>query len=348
MLVYWAIFAFFAIGSFFELNKEPDFHKSRPGWILGGVLIVLMVGFRYKVGGDWKAYEFIFSYAGYATLEQVLSAGDPSYQILNWLVRRLGGEIVWVNFICAVIFTWGLFRLARTQPDPWIAVLIAVPYMVIVVSNYTRQAAALGVIMAGLASLTKGRSLLRFVAYAAVAATLHRTAVAVLPLVVFSRPHHRFLNIVGGLAAVYALYDFFLADSLSQLVKNYVQREYSSQGAAIRVAMVVLAATVFLLRRKEFAFPANVDGLWFYFSLASFGALLALIASPSSTVVDRLSIYLMPLQIVVLSRIPFIYLTRLFGTVFIGAYCFAIQYVWLNYATHARYWVPYQFFPLFS
>ncbi len=348
MLIYWAIFAFFVGGSLSEMMKKPDFHKSRPGWIVGGVLIVLMVGLRYEVGADWETYKLMFSYAGRATFEQVLRSGDPSFQVLNWLIQKLDAEIVWVNLVCAVIFTWGLFRLARTQPDPWLAVLIAIPYMVIVASNYTRQAAALGLIMAGLASLSKGRSLGQFVAYVALAATFHRTAIAIMPLVVFSRPRNRFLNVVGGVATLYAFYDFFLADAVGQLVKNYITTEQSSQGAVIRVAMSVLAASVFLFFRKELAFPPHVDRLWFYFSMACFAALLALVVTPSSTVVDRLSLYLMPLQIVILSRVPFIYLSRVFATLLIITYCFAIQFVWLNFATHAKYWLPFQFYPLFS
>ena len=348
MLVYWALFLFFAVGTFAETGRKPDFAAQRPLWIVGGLLIFLMIGFRYEVGADWQTYEFIFSYAGYADFDRVIEIGDPGFQALNWLVQQLGGEIVWVNAVCALLFTWGLFRLARLQPDPWLAILVAVPYMVIVASNYTRQAAALGIVMAGLSALGRGGSLMRFVGYVTVAALFHRTAIAVLPLVIFSRPRNRFLSSLGGIAAFIALFDMFLASSMETFVENYIEVEYSSQGAAIRVAMVVLAATLFLLRRRQFAFPPSDDRVWFYFSLASFGALAALAVTPSSTAIDRLSLYLMPLQVVVLSRLPFVYASRQLGTALVVAYCFAVQFVWLNFAVHAKYWIPYQFYPLFG
>ncbi len=347
MLIYWAIFAFFLAGAAFEVMRRPDFGRRRPIWILGGILVFIMIGFRYEVGADWQTYQFIFAYAGRASLERAVSIGDPGYQLLNWSVQELGGEIVWVNVVCAFLLVWGLFRLARTQPDPWLAVLVAIPYMLIVASGYTRQAAALGIVMAGLSSLGRGGSLLRFVFYVAVAATFHRTAIAVLPLIIFSRPRNRFLNVIGGLAAFYALFDIFLADSMEQFVSGYIEREYSSQGAAIRIAMEVLAGGIFLLRRREFGFPPHEDRIWYYFSLASFVALVALILTPSSTAIDRLSLYLMPLQVVVLSRVPFVYASRRLGMALVAAYCFAVQFVWLNYAAHAKYWVPYQFYPLF-
>ena len=348
MLIYWAVFAYFTIGALVDVARPPDFRRFRAGWVLGGVLIAAMIGLRYEVGADWSTYEFIFSYAGYVGFWRAVAFGDPAYQGLNWLVQTLGGEVVWVNLVCAILFTWGLFRLARVQPYPWLAVLVAVPYMVLVVSMYTRQAAALGIIMAGLSSLIRGGSLPRFVIYVALAATFHRTAIIVLPLIVLSRPTNRFFNILGGIAAFYGLFDVFLADSMEAFAENYIERQYSSQGAAIRIAMEVFAALIFLVRRKDFGFPTAEDRMWYYFAIASFLALLFLAISPSSTAVDRVSLYLMPLQVVVLSRVPFIFTTRYLGVLLIAVYCFAIQFVWLNLATHAQYWLPYQFYPLFS
>ena len=348
MLTYWSIFAYFAIGALGDVSRKPDFYRFRPGWIIGAVLIVLMIGLRYEVGGDWESYEFIFSYAGYVPFQRAVSLGDPAYQTLNWIVSRLGGEIVWVNLVCAIIFGWGLFRLARVQPYPWLAVLVAVPYMVIVASMYTRQAAALGILMAGLSAIVRGGSLGRFVIYVVLAATFHRTAIAILPLVVLSRPTNRFINILGGVAALYALFDVFLADSMEEFVSGYIEREYSSQGAAIRVAMDVLAASVFLLKRKAYGFPQAEDRMWFYFAMASFAAVIFLLVSPSSTAVDRLSLYLMPLQVVVLSRVPFVFTRGYLGVTLVALYCLAVQFTWLNFASHAEYWLPYQIYPLFS
>lgn len=349
MLVYWSIFILFAGGTFREVGETPDFHKPRLLWLFGGLLIFLMVGLRYEVGGDWNAYEFIFERVRPLDLMRAISIGDPGYQALNWVVGQLHGEIVIVNLFCAAVFTLGLFRLARLQPDPWLAVLIAIPYLVIVLAQgYTRQAAALGFIMIGLSSLIRGGSLARFTIYVVLAATFHRTAIMVLPLAIFARPTNRLFNVIGGAAALYGLFDVFLADSMESFVENYIHREYSSQGAAIRIAMEVLAAGLFLLRRREFGFPEAEDRMWFYFSMASFAALAFLFLSPSSTAVDRLSLYLMPLQLVVLSRLPFVYTTRTFGTLLVGAYCFAVQFVWLNFAAHAQHWLPYRLYPIFD
>ena len=50
----------------------------------------------------------------------------------------------------AVPFTYGLFRICRQQPNPWLALVVATPFLIIVVGmGYTRQAAAMGFLMIG-------------------------------------------------------------------------------------------------------------------------------------------------------------------------------------------------------
>ena len=65
---------------------------------------------------------------------------------------------------------------------------VAVPYIVIVVAmGYTRQGAALGIIMAGLADYLRRESIMRLAAYIAFAATFHATAVLAFILVAADR-----------------------------------------------------------------------------------------------------------------------------------------------------------------
>lgn len=67
--------------------------------------------------------------------------------------------------------------------------------------------------------------------------------------------------------------------------------------------------------------------------------------SSASSGVDRLSLYLIPLQAVVYSRLPYILSRdgRALPSVLIAVvgYSFLVQFVWLNYADNANYWLPY-------
>ncbi len=347
MFVYWSLFAYFALGAVLSTGKAVQRDRTSIMWLFGMGLITLAVGLRYQVGADWVPYRLMYSFARYADLGKMMQFGDPGYQLLNWTVQRAGLGLWMVNLVSAIIFSWGLSRFARLQSDPWLAVLVAVPYLIVVVAmGYTRQAVAIGVLMAGLAALLSGASIVRFLAYAAVATLFHKTAVVAVPLVLFSDERNRFLNVVGGLAGAYVLYDVFLAGSVDIFVRNYVQAEYSAQGAVVRVAMDVVPAILFFLFRKRLGFRPSEDRLWRNFSIAAFGALLLLQFLPSSTAVDRLALYIIPLQLAVLPRLGQILRAREIGIFIVLAYSFSVMFVWLNYAQHAEDWLPYQFYPL--
>jgi hypothetical protein len=72
--------------------------------------------------------------------------------------------------------------------------------------------------------------------------------------------------------------------------------------------------------------------------------------SPSSTAVDRIALYWIPLQLFVLSRLPYA-LGKLNENIIIWIlivilYSASVHFVWLFYADTAYAWLPYKFFPL--
>ena len=76
-------------------------------------------------------------------------------------------------------------------------------------------------------------------------------------------------------------------------------------------------------------------------ALASVGWLLV---SSSSTAVDRMALYLIPIQLFVFARLPDVLgrgrSVRMW-VIAVVVYYAAVLLVWLNFATHAFAWVPY-------
>ena len=347
MFPFWLLFGVFATGALLNPGHRTGQQLvSAPLLGLAMIFMALMIGLRFEVGADWDTYQWLFSYAGYSDLTRVLRFGDPGFQLLNWTVRQLDGEIWQVNIICGLIFCWGLLRLSVSQPLPWLAVVVAIPYLVVVVAmGYTRQAVAIGVLMAGLASLHRSGSTLRFAAYVAVAALFHKTAVVALPLVIFSSQRNFLLNAIAGVALCILFYNLFLEEAVGGYVRNYIDERYSSQGAAVRVGLNFLAGALFLMWRKRFGFEGQMKRCWTAFALVAVLFPIALILSASSTAVDRLALYILPLQIVVWSRVPIAFGSIGVGSLAVTIYSATVLYVWLNYAVHAQYWLPYQVYP---
>ncbi len=345
MLIYWALFAFFAVGTLLAPSAVAQ-PRSRPVLAFGAIVTTLVIGLRYKVGGDWETYGYWFSYAGRANLDQLLKYGDVGFQLLNWGAAQLDFEIWAVNLTCGAIFSWGLWRFCRTQPEPWLAFTVAIPYMVIVIAmGYTRQAVALGVLMAGLASFQHNCSTLRFATYVAIAALFHKTAVVAFPLVALANPRNRLLNLLIVIAMSYLLYGLFLGEAMEEFVQHYIRAHYSSQGAGIRVAMTLIAAVILWITKARLDLNETERRVWRNFSLAAVAALVLLFLLPSSTAVDRMSLYIMPLQLAVLSRVPLAIGSAQMGRVAVIGYSALVEFVWLNYAQFASFWVPYQFYP---
>jgi hypothetical protein len=55
-----------------------------------------------------------------------------------------------------------------------------------------------------------------------------------------------------------------------------------------------------------------------------------------------MALYLMPLQIVIVSRAYLLFRSRKAGVMAVIAFSFLVQLTWLNFAQHAKLWVPYR------
>ena len=316
-------------------------------WVFVGVLFAVMMGLRHEVGGDWGNYLPYLDRASRMDFRAALQQQEVGYFLLNWLASKVGGGIYTVNLVCASVLMAGTLRFSRDQPWPWLALLVAVPYMLIVVGmGYTRQAVALGFALLALTDLGKGR-VIRFIFFVAFGAIFHKSAVLLLPIAALAASRNRLLNLLIVGVTTGLLYYLLLADKSEVMWENYVVAKYQSQGGLVRVLMNVVPAVLMILLSKRIAPDAKERKLWLWMSVFAIVCLpLVLLAS---TAVDRVALYLIPLQLFVFSRLPRLAAdvplrtTVVLGTIF---YYTAVQFVWLNFAVHATGWLPYQFMPL--
>lgn len=353
MLPYWIMFIFPAMvamgaGTVRVLNADGTRRvRFSVVWLGVAALLTFAIGFRFQVGGDW------FNYFRYLIRGQMLSMGDlvgeedPGYMAFNILSSELGLGMTGVNLMAGAIFSAGLVVFLRSLPRPWLGLASAMPYLVIVVAmGYTRQSIALGLVMVGLVALRRGR-FARFAIWVVLGALFHKSAVLVIPIAVLtsSRVRLQSIGLIGLLGFIG--YDSFVADYADNLVDVYVtQQKTESQGALIRLGMNMIAAVTFFVFRRRFIMAPSEYRLWRIMSLIALAMFVALLFTGFSTALDRMALYVIPLQLVVFSHLPDA-LGRpngrntaiVFG---ILIYFAAIQFVWLNYANNARLWLPYQ------
>ncbi len=357
MFLYWLLFLVPVYWSITRLRPIPQTalrvpHDRWPdAWRGFYVLLVIVIGLRHEVGVDW--FNLIDGVEGWARrpFYDVFSP-NISYNMLEWIGSNIGGGIYFVNTICAIIFTWGMYAFCRTQPRPGLALVVAVPFLVIVVAmGSTRQAVAIGLVMYGLATVRQGASL-RFPFYILLAATFHPSALILMPIGVQVAFQKYFLTLLwcGPVFLIMALW--LMGDLYEVWTGYYIGVRMDSSGAFVRVLMNVVPAVLFLVFRKRFQLSSEQYICWTWMAWAALLLLVALFFMLSSTLVDRVGWYLIPLQIFVLSRLPNVLGGRygknalwVYGVV---VYSTVIIFIWLFFASHSFAWIPYQFYPWVS
>lgn len=356
MTAYLLLFVVPALVAFTRSTKPATGAVARSIWNVSAtwwavtLALTMIIGWRHEVGGDWENYLAHWYDAANAPLSEMLLRADPGYWLVTWLAADAGLGVHSTNLLFALPFSLGLGVFCSAQPRPWLALAAAVPYMVIVLAmGYTRQGAALGLGMIGLVALGRGR-LMTFVVFVGLGALFHRSAVLLVPLGMLAAAKGRAWITLWTAALGIAMYDSLLRPAFEAMEIGYLQAEYNSEGALVRVAMNVLPAVLLLLLRRRFKWNPGERNLWTFMALLALASMVWLALSPSSTAVDRMALYLIPLQLYVFSRLPDLLRPEFSsGRAVVAAvllyYATALM-VWLLYAVHARYWIPYRFYPL--
>ncbi len=344
MIYYYIIYLIPVVLSWSYVNKGNNIpNRASLPWLVIGFLFALVIGFRHEVGGDWSTYIQHFNSMVYYQFQEILQHSDPGYYIINWYFSNWGLDIYYVNFICGVIFMVGLIIFARRQPNPWLAISVAVPYLIVVIAmGYTRQAVSIGFVFWGLAALEKNK-FKQFLVLLALAATFHKSAVIMIGLGVFLQGKGKLTRLFAVGIVGFGLWSSFLAQYQDQLWKNYVEVQMQSQGAMIRVAMNLVPSIIFILYHKAWKLKYNDYTFWYMIAIGSIASVF--FVTFASTATDRVALYFTPIQVVVYSRLPYLLQNKISiktTTALILLYYLLVMYVWLNYASHAHNWLPYQ------
>ena len=344
MIIYWLALSI-AVARYLVSPMRP--WSRIESWLIG-IIMCVTIGLRDKVGSDWGTYIFFLNRAKGQTLQQAILTGDSGYNVLNWYFASHQWGIYGVNFIVAIIFSYGVVLFCKAQPRPYLALCIAIPYLITVVGmGYTRQAGAIGLIMAGLLDLEKGR-LRRFLSYIAIATLFHSTSLVfliyMLPVIEGKRSA-RWLTVVMVVASSIGLALTVLSEKIEGLIGLYDAMNLRSEGAAIRVAMSLLPATIITSYPNRLGLEPKALKLWRWMGFTAIACAIGLIALPQmNTAIDRIALYVIPLQIVVGCRLPE---SRIFGlntkeiSALILVYVVLIQFTWLFFASNSRLWIPY-------
>lgn len=351
MFPYWLLFTAFAVGSV-QYRPQPGRRVSgSPLLWLAGVGMMIMIGFRYEVGADWYPYLYIYQRIGWVDWESAISRGDPGFYTLLWLAQQWGLEIWVVNLVCAAIFVAGLIKFSKRQANPWLAVAVTIPYLVLVVAmSGVRQATAIGFLFFALVAFSE-KKFGRFLLFVVAAASFHASSILMMGIAALSYTRSRLQSIL--LLAVISVPAFYLLASTFEIyVDRYSNEDLQSEGTIYRVIMNLVPAVFYLIWSNRFHAEEHEARLWKNLSYLALICFPLLFLIPSSTALDRVALYVIPLQAYVLGQLPSLfredqghYNMILSGVI---AYLGLAMAIFLIFSSHAAFWVPYQFYPVLS
>jgi hypothetical protein len=350
--VYWVIFGIFALGALLT-DPDPDRERQSSHFLLFAsiVFLTLFVGLRWKIGPDWNNYLGMYREMQSVSITQAMRMIDPGFRVIIPLLHGFDAPFFVLNLISASIFCFGLARFAASLRNPWLAVLVAIPYLVIVIAmSALRQAAAIGFIFLALREMGT-KALWKSILWVLVASLFHASAIIVAIIVALSYSRNRLQSVLMAIIAAWPAY-YVLAGTFDSYLWRYGHRTIDSGGVVFRVAMNAVPALILLARGTRHFSPPGEEAFWRNLAILSLALAPALLFVTSTTSIDRLSLYAVPLQMLVLSRVPDLFSARespsLFPKLGVIGYCAVTLIVFFTLGTHARYYIPYRMVELWS
>jgi hypothetical protein len=330
-------------------NNTDHAALERSSLKLIAVLLICMLGLRHEVGSDWESYlKYLDTLRGKA-FSEAFTVNEPGYLILNWLAANVWGSIYTVNIICAALLMWGVDSFSRCQPRPQLSLIACFPYLLIVVGmGYTRQSVAIGLVMLAIVAVYKN-NYWKFIGWVILASLFHKTALIFLIIGVFIKEHNKILGvlIIGSISGIVYVIQH---ETINASFKIYLEGDYESAGALYRLAIIAGSGILFLLYQHRFSYSVRVKKMWSALSWTGLLLLLLLFCFPkNATLIDRIGLYWLPLQFMVLSHLPSIWKIRInkimYGELVVVAYSVIVMLTWLTYSKNSQAWIPYQLYP---
>jgi len=345
MTTYYATYAalLFAV---FASNGRRDVRALLYWTVLVGLF--LFSGFRWQVGCDWTGYLFNYDLWRTGPNADPWSESEPAYWALIDYLKSNGFAYPYLNVATSLVFFAGLHVIARKQANPLAYLVLAFPILIInMPMSGIRQAAAIGFVCMAFVAFSSKRPLV-FAGLIGLGALFHSSALVFLLMtpLVLGRFSKRNLILAAILAAP-GVYFLLQSEPAEVATARYINTGIDAAGAAFRLGLLVLTGAVYfkyLQKSWRSNFPDD-------YKLVSLGALMMVAFSGlifvSTVIGDRFGYYLIPIQLIIFTRIPYLLNIRNRQPLVLAPYALLtlVFVVWTQLSWHfQKCYIPYDTF----
>jgi len=305
-------------------------------------LILIIIGFRYEIGGDWNEY---LSFQDIISKRDWLDFyTDPIYQIINKISYNLGFGIYGINFICALLGIIPTYLFINKNKNCNLALFICFTYFFCIIGmGYTRQFAATGLFIAALLLKHKG-NFLTSILFMLFSIGFHSSSLFLIPFYLWNGTMNKKTLIY--ISSTFLLFFTIYFENVERIITDFIIiNKTSSSGSLYRTILHLLASISFFLTRKNVNYAPEYQ--FKAYSLIAILSFFFILISPNSSAIDRILVYFFPFQAVALANFK----ENLFFKKPIHKNIIEILFIlffailfftWLNYSKFKNYWVPYK------
>lgn len=215
------------------------------------LFLVLFVGLRHEVGGDWGPYLYSFKYFGEEGLSNILKPEnlviDIGYYLIGVLVYEIGLSIHFSNLVCAFISIIGLHYFVSMFKYRDLLFFSLYPYVIVVFAmGYTRQSVATSIM---LLAIYFQRKRMKSLSARVSALFFHKSSIVY--NIFFIR---NYLSVMA-LIVLLLFFIYMFQAQITLLYQNYLVAQKESSGFYFRFGLILpsIVSFFFVVRSEIFA-----------------------------------------------------------------------------------------------
>ena len=346
--IFFFIFYLLSIIKKFEINRS-NFYNKKKIIFLTFLFLFIFIGLRDGVGGDDVRYQEYYEAvkSGIETSASNESKEKPFFYLINKFASLFDfGYILSVSFF-SFIFSISLILFCIYSGNLFFGLMLAMPILIIVMSmGYVTQSVALAFLMLAYVQFIKERVLF-FIIFILIGAMFHPSIIVFLGMILLSflNPKKLTISILAGILVIIFIFNVIFESYLIEQFDNYVGDKLESGGFVFRSVFNLISIFIFFIFINKKELEKIYKILFYFFSISSSLLFLLYLASIPSTAIDRMALYLIPIQILIINKFLNDYYSansrKIVSFIFFIIY-FIYMLIWFNFSNFSSYWVPYK------
>lgn len=284
-----------------------DKEKDKKAFIFFWSILTLMLLFRYGQGSDYFNYDLVYRSIG--GLDTLRNASDIGFNALVFIFKFFGFKYemfsAFIALISMIFVYMGINKLSKNKVLS-LATFYSLYYMVYLISGI-RQGLVLSIFLGVLIPLLINKKNIFYIIGVIVAATIHMSALVLLPLVIvnfidFSKVKTVIILLITSLVfkvfGIQSLLISILPEAISKRVSYYLNGDISLFAIANRVLFFVIIYYLFMKATDDEKNQNKIS-----MSIYNIGLILYILLMDSPLMASRLTAYMKVAEVILIGNL---------------------------------------------